>query len=165
MSYKTIFDAAEDGYLAWWFPAFGLIFVFIGAVFVGLPALMQILLPWGLQGRARRVFSWLFLSCAIFWTLAAFATTYSDYRAAASALRDEKYNVVEGPASDYGALPPGGPQKAETFVVNGRRFTYYGYVVSAGFHQMRSQGGPIREGLRVRIAYSGADILRLEIGQ
>jgi hypothetical protein len=63
----------------------------------------------------------------------------------------------------FEALPGRGwSQKAETFLVNGKRFEYHGAVVTAGFHQMASQGGPIHDGLQVRIAYSGSDILRLE---
>jgi hypothetical protein len=161
MTYRTVFDVSQNGYAAWWFPAFGLIFVFLAAgAVMGLPGLR-----WGQRGRVK---DWFSLGFTVFWTLAVLGATFADYRDAVSKLREGKYAVVEGPVSDFAALPKGGwwlDQKAETFVVDGRRFTYSGAVVTAGFHQMASQGGPIHEGLQVRIAYSGSEILRLEIAQ
>jgi hypothetical protein len=165
MNFKTVFDAAHDGYWVWSFPAFGLIFVALGSLLVFRPALMQMLLPSGLQGRARVVFGWFFLAFAIIWTISAFASTFADNRSVTSALAEGHYDVVEGVVADVVAAPPGHAQKSESFVVNGRRFFYFGYVVGAAFHQMASQGGPIRDGLHVRIACDGERILRLEIGE
>ena len=53
----------------------------------------------------------------------------------------------------------------ESFVVGGRRFSYSDFVVTSGFHNAASHGGPIREGLYVRVTYLGNLILRLEIAQ
>ena len=44
--------------------AFGLIFVAVGVLLVFRPALMQRILPSGLQGRARVIFSWFFFACS-----------------------------------------------------------------------------------------------------
>lgn len=52
----------------------------------------------------------------------------------------------------------------ECFRVKNEKFCYSDYVVQPGFHQSASHGGPIREGLPVRIAYSNGQILRLDIG-
>jgi hypothetical protein len=51
----------------------------------------------------------------------------------------------------------------EHFTVCGVPFSYSDYVVTAGFNHASSHGGPMREGLWVRIAYSGNDIGRLEV--
>jgi hypothetical protein len=98
---------------------------------------------------------------AVLGTILVFGVTNLDYRDAVSKLREGKYAIVEGPVTDFAELSKGG----ETFVVDGRRFTYHGDVPTVGFHQMASQGDPIHEGLHVRITYSGSDILRLETAQ
>jgi hypothetical protein len=51
----------------------------------------------------------------------------------------------------------------ETLSVNGVEFSYSDYVIVPCFNNTTSHGGPIRDGLRVRIAYSGNCILKLEI--
>jgi hypothetical protein len=57
----------------------------------------------------------------------------------------------------------------ETFVVNGVHFAYSDFSVQAAFHQTSSYGGPIREGLPIRLHYIGpqdcAEILQLEIAR
>jgi hypothetical protein len=149
MNYTTVFDVSQNGYAAWWFPAAGLIVVVLCVIFAE---------------RMRRVS----IAFCLLWTVSVFAATFTDYRAALSKLREGNYAIVEGPVTDFAKLPKGGrwtDQKAETFVVDGQRFTYHGAVVTAGFHQMASQGGPIHEGLQVRITYSGSEILRLEIAR
>ncbi|MBX9769509.1 MAG: hypothetical protein K2X47_19690 [Bdellovibrionales bacterium] len=53
----------------------------------------------------------------------------------------------------------------ESFMVSGVRFQYSDYVVTDGFNQTASHGGPISKGAYVRICYDpkGNHILRLEI--
>ena len=69
----------------------------------------------------------------------------------------------EGRVTNFQLLPPTGIQKAESFVVAGTRFKYAGAVATAGFTQMRSEGGPMRDGLQVRIHHLQGEIARLEI--
>lgn len=164
MTFKTVFDASQQGYETAWFPAFGLIFVAIGAMLVFRPALMQQILPGGLQGKPRKVFSWIFFSFALLWTTIAFLGTLAEYQGVASDLREGRFSVVEGPVTDFVPMPYGG-HALESFKVNGRQFSYSDYVVTSAFHNTASHGGPIREGLYVRISYSGNLILRLEVDQ
>ena len=55
----------------------------------------------------------------------------------------------------------------EHFVVNGVRFEYSDFEVTSGFNNTSSHGGPVRQGLYVRIHYiernSKNVILKLEI--
>jgi hypothetical protein len=53
----------------------------------------------------------------------------------------------------------------ESFVVGGRRFSYSDYSVTPGFNNTRSHGGPIDNGVYVRITHRGNTILRLEIAR
>jgi hypothetical protein len=73
-----------------------------------------------------------------------------------------QYSVVEGTVADFHPMPYSGHQM-ETFSVNGVQFSYSDYVIVPCFNNTASRGGPIRQGLRVRIAYSGDCILRLEV--
>ncbi|MBV9128726.1 MAG: hypothetical protein JO117_11650 [Verrucomicrobia bacterium] len=53
----------------------------------------------------------------------------------------------------------------EWFVVDGRRFEYSDYVIVPGFNNTASHGGPIRQGLQVRVHYVGNNIARLEVAR
>jgi hypothetical protein len=77
-------------------------------------------------------------------------------------LNTGQYSVAEGPVTHFVANPY---KPAESFSVNGHRFFYSEGIVIAGFHDTAAHGGPIREGLYVRITYSGNLILRLEVAQ
>jgi hypothetical protein len=164
MTFKTVFDAGQQGYATAWFPAFGLIFVAVGALLVFRPALMQRLMPSGPQGAARVIFSGFFFIFALLWTAVSFLATFLQYQTVASDLSAGRYSVVEGPVANFVPMPyDGHPQ--ESFTVKGHRFSYSDAILTSGFNNTASHGGPIRAGLYVRISYSGNLILRLEIAQ
>ena len=79
-----------------------------------------------------------------------------------------EYSVVEGRVENFDPMPIEG-HKPECFSVNGTRFCYSDYIVTPGFRNTTSHGGPIRSGLLVRIAYikvrSHNTILRLEVAK
>ena len=100
-----------------------------------------------------------FLGFAILWTVVAFAGTFIDYRRAVDALQNGQAKVIEGPVAHYWEVPG----KSEAFDVQGVRFQYSDYGVIAGFNHIASLGGPIREGLPVKIWYWHGEILRLQI--
>jgi hypothetical protein len=164
VTFTTVFDAAQQRWQAWWFPAFGLIFVALGALLILMPELMQRLLPRGLQGRARYVFSWVYFLFALLWTGFAFSKTLQEYETIKSVLNDGRYSVVEGPVTNFVPMPDSG-HGLESFTIDRRRFSYSDYIVTFGFNKTASHGGPIREGLYVRITYYGDLILRLEVAQ
>jgi hypothetical protein len=72
------------------------------------------------------------------------------------------YSIAEGTVVNFHPMPYSGHQN-ETFSVKDVEFSYSDYVIVPCFNSTASHGGPIREGLRVRIAYSGNCILKLEI--
>ena len=150
MDYVTFFDVAQAGYRQWTFPAFGLIGIILGLL--------------GLLCRSRLMrYPWAVLIFSAFWTVSAFQFTYPAYAALSAALAESRCEVVEGRVTNFQLLPPTGIQKAESFVVAGTRFKYAGAVATAGFTQMRSEGGPMRDGLQVRIHHLQGEIARLEI--
>ena len=163
MNFVTVFDASNAA-----FPIGGLLPVFllpcIGALLVFAPGLMQRLLPRGLQGKARRILSWCFFVFSSTIALFVSVTQYQAQHSIAKAIQDRDYSVVEGKVTNFVPMPFEG-HALESFVVGGKRFTYSDYIATRGFRNTASHGGPIREGLTVRITHRGNLILRLEIAQ
>jgi hypothetical protein len=158
VNFEVVFDAAEAGYRQWWFPAFGLIFVAIG---LGMLVYRR-KYPSIERSRWSRIFPHLFTGFAVFWVLITFAITFSDYWELRQSLRSGQFEVIEGTVVDFVPMPAHG-HAMESFTVNGHRYEFSDYVVTAGFNNTQSHGGPIREGLTVRIADVRGKIARLEI--
>jgi hypothetical protein len=151
--YMTVFDITRSGYRQWPFAASGLIFVAVGL-------LMPTFIRMGLLRRSpQKWFRLFFLSFAILWTLGAFAGTFIEYRRAVDALQNGEVKVIEGRVAHYWQVP----NKSESFDVQGVRFQYSDFGIIAGFNHIASLGGPIREGLPVKIWYWHGEILRLQI--
>lgn len=164
MQFDIAYDAAKQGYPAWQMNGIGLVLVCIGLLLVLAPDLMQRLLPYGLQGRARRIFSWFFLCAALSGAFFTFRGTTQPYEAAATASRDHRYSMVEGPVTNFVPMPYSGHAN-ESFVVGGKKFTYSDYILTGCFNNATSHGGPIKAGLTVRVSYVGNCIVRLEVAQ
>jgi hypothetical protein len=151
MTYKTVFDASQHGYENLWSLAPVLIFVAIGAMLVFRPALMQLILPRGLQGRARMILSWVFFIFSLLFATVGFLSVILEQLDVTADLAEGRYSVVEGPVANFVPMPYEG-HADESFTVNSA-----------------SHGGPIREGLDVRISFVrvsyGNLILRLEVAQ
>ena len=104
------------------------------------------------------------LGFAILWTLTTFLITVRDYLRLASALREGRCEIVEGEVTKFHPMPAEGHHE-ESFDVGGKHFQYADYIVIAGFNQSSSHGGPVREGIKVRIYHVGNIIARLEIAR
>jgi hypothetical protein len=77
-------------------------------------------------------------------------------------LRSGRCEVVEGVVSAFSPMPPQ-EHTIESFSVGGVSFSYSRGPLDPEFHATAIDGGPIQEGLRVRIAYFDGKILRLEV--
>lgn len=69
-------------------------------------------------------------------------------------------SVVEGSVQDSAG---GGSWGWQCFTVSGQRFCYGDDASSVGFHQTTLNGGPIHDGLQVRVTSIDGVIVRLEI--
>ena len=170
MPYNTVFEITQKPF-EWWWSAFGLIFVAVGVIVILFGPHLNPWSSWKQKGLRFAVkpqyVGWFFVIFASSWTLLAFASTYSSYRESRDAYQRGRYSVVEGFVEDFHPMPYAGHQ-LECFKVQKERFCYSDYVVSPTFNQSVSHGGPMREGLPVRIAYYEDDnfnghILRLEV--
>ena len=157
MDYTVVFDVSQSGYRHWWFPALGLIFVLIASVLFRFRH--------KLGTRTPKSFPYVCLGIAIFVTVVAFAGTAGNYLSLASALREGRCEVVTSEVTQFHPMPASGRRATKRFVVGGRQFKYSDYIVSAGFNNTSSHGGPIREGLSVRIHHVGNNIARLEVAK
>lgn len=158
MDYRVVYDISQCGY-DWTFAAFGLLFVIVGLVVC--TATFRKGAQTSLWQQAYAIFLLLF---SILWTVVVFFATLLPYLSARSACEGGRCAVVEGRVEQFKATPSLGPdQKDEGFVVQGVEFKYSDYLVKPGFRRMSSHGGPIREGLQVRIHYANGQILKLEV--
>jgi len=161
MKYELIFDVAQGGFRNWWFPAVGLIFFAVGIFLVKNRAILPIMFSWQVGPKDGSKLGFFFLVCSVLWMMVAFAGTWRDYAALRNALKEGTVAVVEGRVENFVSVP----HKTERFSVCGASFSYSDYGVTAGFDNTNSFGGPIREGLWVRIAHFGNAIARLEIAR
>jgi hypothetical protein len=164
--FVKVFDVLDSGYRDWTFPAFGLIFVAIGVVIFSFPKIVKALgIPYLDSGSRRQtVFRFFFLGFALFWTTVAFFMTYPAHLRHQALARENTCRVVEGPVENFVPMPVAG-HADESFSVAGVPFRYSDFVVTDGFNNSSSHGGPISKDSYVRICYdpAGNVILRLEI--
>lgn len=68
--------------------------------------------------------------------------------------------VIEGPVTIYLEVASG---KNECISVADRQFCYSDWVITPGFNRTRAMGGPMRNGLQVRLSAIGNTIVRVEV--
>ena len=115
---------------------------------------------WTRRDRGPRVFALLFLAA---WIGVALTNAFTDsraQRAACAALSSGGVKTAEGPVTDFSPLPSDG-RGFETFRIGG---TFFRIAPGrgAGLSRVSSNGGPIRAGRTLRVAYAGEEILKVE---
>ncbi len=152
MNFELIFDADKVGYRHWKFPAAGMLLV----------AFQLCIVIYTRKYPAHAGSSWLRKNPAVrqpvfalvillLWVAIAFIGTFSQYWELRQALRSGDFEIVEGKVTDLMPVAPQGNTR-EQFTVNGHHYKYSDYLITPGFNNSRSLGGPIRDGLHVRIA-------------
>ncbi len=149
MDYRIAFDITTTGYPGWEFSAYGLVFVVIGISLIAFK---------------KNLFAFCFLGFAVIWTITTFVATYGNYSSLSSAAQSGRVEVVEGVVTDFKPMPKTG-HTTERFCVSNKCFAYSDYIVTGGFNNTSSHGGPIREGLPVRISHVDGLIIKLEIAR
>lgn len=160
--YRLVFDMADHPLPLGPGLFIPLVFVAIGALMVFRPVLMQRLLPGGLQGRARRLFSWIYLVFAIAVTGAFLASNLGRSHDLKLARERGDVEVTEGCLEAFHPMAASGHEK-ESFRLKGRCLAYSDYVITPGFHHTEARGGPVHADSRVRVTHTAGTILRLEV--
>ena len=164
MVFETAFDISKSGISNWESLLIPLVLTTLGAILVFAPNFMQKILPDGLQGKARRIFSYFYFGFGLFITTTFFWSVGGDYYNNISAFNSGKYKIVEGYVTDFVPMPFEGHAN-ESFKVSGITFSYSDYTITSGFNNTCSHGGPICGGEYVRISYVGNTIIKLEIAR
>jgi hypothetical protein len=97
------------------------------------------------------------------WAIAILAATYGQYANLNTEYERGAYQQVSGRIENFADSGPGLQPGTERFTVGGVPFSYSRYIMSPGFRKTRASGGPLHNGLSVRIKYIGNAIVRLEI--
>lgn len=154
MAYTLYFDARDLDSRDWIFILVDLFFILIGLGMVLLRRRLR------MQAFFPRLFFGISLTIGI---LTGGGLWLGKQFGLPNKLRLNQCEVVEGTVSGFHPMPPSGG--VESFSVGDRRFEYGEKVSSSlfGFSEPASVGGPIREGLQVRIHHVDGAIARLEI--
>jgi hypothetical protein len=171
MEYYTYFDIVESGYIAGRTLLLPLLMIVVAVIFYifrkeGLKLAIKIFPYW----IPLQKFIWLkpyfyifYISFAILWSVTFFLTTSNEYKQARDSLLSEQAKVVEGVIHEYKAGTNEQGAALDTFCVKDVCFEISDYRFTSGFHQQQINGGPLKQGLPVRISYVGNTIVRLEI--
>jgi tetratricopeptide (TPR) repeat protein len=164
--FVKVFDVLDSGFRDWTFPAFGLLFVAIGIVIFLFPNIIAATgIPYlNVQSTSQMFFRYGFVGFAILWTAISFFATYSEHVRHKALVQENRCRIVEGPVEHFVPMPYAGHAQ-ESFSVDGVPFRYSDFIITDGFNNTSSHGGPINSDSYVRICYdpSGGVILRLEI--
>lgn len=155
-TYRVVYDLASETYHVWP-PVYLFMFLFLPLMFVidvirnvlaGRPAFTRKFLVWKL----------LFAAAFILWQINWIRMDRAGWERSRREYLAGEYEVVEGAVTNFEPETRG---SFESFSVNGHRYTYSSRMW--GFHQSNMIGGPMREGLHVRIRDMGGRIAKLEI--
>lgn len=110
-----------------------------------------------------RYFSYFGLIFCLTIGLVGFVITYEKFALYQSAIQQGDASVIEGYVENFAPKTSLSRGSSESFSVDGVVFSYSGSEFEPGFNQTKVQGGPIENGLHVRIHHIENTILRLEI--
>ena len=150
--YRVVFDVSSKGAFHPILLLFT-VFVIVLATYGSASLQKRTFQPWAARG---------IVGCAILFVVLLGLYTWMGRVRLIDDLREGRCQIVEGVVSDFSPMRPGG-KGWESFEVNGVCFKYSDNVYSRGFHRTRTSGGPVRVGQKVRVAYRGNDIAKLEI--
>lgn len=158
--YTVVFDARNAGLPGWEFIAVGLGLIAFGYFMRSARAAQP--------GTTK--LGWLFrngiLIFACFWTATVTLSVVGDTLRMRYRLNHGDYVVVEGVVSDFVPGDWTGHRQELWRVRSGDQDYWYTYskpIITSGFRQTQEEGGPIHNGVHVRIADEDGLIARLEV--
>jgi hypothetical protein len=163
MEYQVTYDIQQVAYPSWWIFGVGLVFVSAGTAALLLrdnTTYKSVFDNTGIQRTLMPVFA---IGFGLLW-VGLGTLNYSHFANLRNTARIGGAEVVEGEVKEFVPMPYEGHAQ-ETFVVSGRTFSYSDYDETKGFNHTQSHGGPMREGLQVRIAHVDGSIVKLEIAR
>ena len=164
MQYTTVFDISQQNFYGWAF------FLSIAGGIAVVSVLLSRMIEHGyvapIKGWSKKASVWFgYVICVFFLFTGGIMAkiSYDDYAYLLSTLEQGQALVVQGCVQDFSPKLIKGRGELERFRVRGVLFEYSGSDLSPGFQQTAFKGGPIHEGLHVRISYVNKIILKLEV--
>ena len=145
MNYELFYDAANETLTGWNFIKIGVLFSIIGALLVFWSPVKSLFVR-------SEMFAKFFFGFSLFWTVLATSAIFFANTEAKSSSEQNTCRLIEGVVENFKPMPYSGHQ-LETFEVQNVKFGYSDYSITGGFNNTSSHGGPIVEGLRVRICF------------
>ena len=140
MEQEVLFDVTTKGI------SYGPLLAVI--VFVIIDVLFKKIFP-SAQKRAVTLFT--FLACVVVIAITLFQISSWEYYK--KQLTEQRCSIVEGVVTNFHPMPYHG-HSHESFVINGVRFTYSDYTITPAFNNTSSHGGPIKQGMHLRVFYT-----------
>jgi hypothetical protein len=169
MKFQTYYDVLSTSEYLWFLPTLGLA---IGVTLVVLGSYKKFTSLRVSENKMRWWVKGIFL-CLLFLLATSGLQLFKSIQSQKQSkhwLSKGAFEVVEGPVTHFRRAGYSKDNASrtfhpyESFKVKGIPFEYADLEVSkGGFHKTTLRGGPIREGLMVRITYHGNIILKLEI--
>jgi hypothetical protein len=155
--YKEYYNFLNEGTSA-------LYFIIPGVLFIVLSSLIFLLYIKKSKNKSKFISRMIIFSIgfSFLWTAIASKSLIGNYLFFRNILLNKEYLEVEGYVENFNPMPYEGHQ-LESFKVKGITFKYSDFVVSSGFNNTKSHGGPIDEGKYVKIDYYNNTILKLWI--
>lgn len=157
-----MFTVSRQGYVAWrdaGIPAAIAMFALVVALATRVPSTAPELRTF----RQYHVITRLVAIVAFIATLIVLGSTWSDYRVLRDAEARGTYRVTSGEIERL--VPEGsGGHPPESFDVGGVHFTYASNDVTSAYHRTVPEGGPLRNGMSVRIFDVSGRIVRIDTG-
>lgn len=163
MDYQVAYDIQQAMYPGWWIFGVGVLFfsLGLGIILFGDSKVFNSIIESSTKQRVVMPI----LSCIFGALWVGFGViNYSNFANLRTAARDGSTEIVEGKVEQFVPMPYEGHAQ-ETFIVNGRYFAYSDYDQTKGFNRTQSHGGPMKEGLQVRITHVDGSIVKLEIAK
>lgn len=163
--YKVAFDFSTQpiAFEGWMIPL--VVLPIVGLILVITPQpIVDRFFTRGPKGKAGKLFAWIFFLFSSFVAVAWIFTSVSQAGALKAAIKSGQVSVVEGCLQRFHPMPAEG-HDTERLDLNGRVFEYSDYIITPGFRNTESHGGPIHSDSKLRLTVVGGEIVKVEVQQ
>lgn len=157
----VVFDIRTADFAAWF--VFTPLGILLAALFIELVRRRRAIRGFVASPRDPRMAGFLLASVALVGVTGYQLRAYfAEETSLVHVLNTGQARIVEGEITDYTPQAWTG-RPLESFRVGGERFSFDGFGATPAYHKRVRNGGPLREGMRVRLFEFRGNILRVEV--